>query len=381
MSKSRNPALLNEANPRNALGKELLATVFALAITSQAAAGTPTYHVIFDGGGVLENSITALNNAMPPPEGTCGMRVNGADLLSFHWAEYNPYNLGDPMAEAPFGPPSSATYDFPAVALEAVIEFTGPLSEECEDEWVFHLPLTGDWPTHLNGTPDGAGALVFQITQLYDVEWLDAGFQIWEAPGEEPGQSEDPEILPFCEQWPDACDEVPEITYEIPCDYNLWSSCDDINRGTGKTLTAEYLAGISISELQVGLLLPAITQAPEPLRRLESAYEAVQRALMQIEAVHDLDLNPFTDKAANSFYASAVKAHLGVAEISLRSCRNNIEIEQTLMVAGEKERFRPDYLNAKLAIERCTVAIEALIMARDRMFKISENTSPFPQAN
>lgn len=378
MSKSRNPATVHKANPRNALGKALLATVFTLAMTAQAAAGTPTYHVIFDGGGVLENSITALNNAMPPPAGVCGMRVNGADLLSFHWAEYNPYNLGDPMAEAPFGPPSSATYDFPAVALETVIEFTGPLSEECEDEWVFHLPLTGDWPTHLNGTPDGAGALVFQITQLYDVDWLDAGFQIWDAPGEEPGQSEDPEIIPFCEQWPDACSEEPEITYEIPCDYNLWSSCEEINRGTRKTLAAEYLAGIAIGELQVGLLLPAITQVPEPRRRLESAHEAVQSALMQIDTVRDLDLNPFKDKAANSFYASAVKAHLGLAEVALRSCQHNIELEQMLMEARQKDSRKPGYFSAKLAVERCAAAIEALITTRDRLFKISENTSPLP---
>ena len=380
MSKSRNPALLNNANPHNALGKTLLATIFALAITSQAAAGTPTYHVIFDGGGALENSITALNNAMPPPEGVCGMRVNSADLLSFYWAEYNPYNLGDPMAEAPFGPPSSATYDFPAVALETVIEFTGPLGENCEDEWVFHLPLTGDWPTHLNGTPDGAGALVFQITQLYDVDWLDAGFQVWEAPGEEPGQSEDPEIIPFCEQWPDAhaCSEEPEITFEIPCDYNLWSSCEDINRGTGKTLAAEYLAGISTREIQVGLLLPAITQVPEPIKRLESAHKTVERAITHIEATHALNLSPFTDKAANSYYASAVKAHLGLAEVALRGCRDNIQKEQKFMLSNQKDSRRPEHLNAKLAVEHCAAAIEALIATRDRMFKIRENTSPVP---
>lgn len=97
-----------------------------------------------------------------------------------------------------------------------MIEFTGPLGDNCEDKWVFHLPLTGDWTTWPNGTPSGAGALVFQVTLPNDVEWLDAGFQVWEPPGENPGQGEDPDFPTEYEMFPDLCEE-PKFTYESHC--------------------------------------------------------------------------------------------------------------------------------------------------------------------
>ncbi|MEZ5581410.1 MAG: hypothetical protein R3F37_00215 [Candidatus Competibacteraceae bacterium] len=106
---------------RNARISRIAPTVFGLgllAVTATAAAN-PTYQVYFDGGGVNAGSVVALGGAAPLPEGVCGMRVSGADLLyEFYWAEYNPFNLGQPMPEPPFGPPSSATYDFPDVALK-----------------------------------------------------------------------------------------------------------------------------------------------------------------------------------------------------------------------------------------------------------------------
>ncbi|MEZ5593459.1 MAG: hypothetical protein R3F53_23235 [Gammaproteobacteria bacterium] len=351
----------------------LVAGVFGLLMTASAVAGIPTYKIFFDGGGFDESSIVALNGAASLPEGSCGMSISGADLLAFYWAEYNPYMLGAPMPEPPWGPPSSATYDFPAEALEAVIEFTGPFGDNCEDEWVFHLPLAGDWPVFPNGTPSGAGALVFQITSPNDVEWLNAGFQVWEPPGEGPGQGEDPEFPSFCEQWPDACDEDPGFTYDDPCNSSVWSDvCGDAGQTDTLSLRIERYVQIALHELNIALILPAVQSARESARRTDTAHTAILLALEENASLRKVEFQGRSGKTDTADYAAAIKVRLGVAEIALRGCRNHIEDAQAAAASPARtlkaSSARPDPMQA--AIAECAAAVESLIAARDQVRRL-----------
>jgi hypothetical protein len=159
------------------------------------------------------------------PEGACGLRIAEAEVLEYYWADYNAFALGSPMPNSPFGPPNSTTNP-PGVALEPLIEFTGPYGENCGEETVFHAPLTGDYPTFANGTPQGAGALVFQALPG-EVVWLTEQFNVWE-PEEDPGQEEDPDFVSVCELFPDMCVE-PGFTTEDPCNSNIFD-CGYINQ-------------------------------------------------------------------------------------------------------------------------------------------------------
>ncbi len=329
------------------------------------AFANPIYQVFFDGGGVNAGSVVALQGAQPLPDGACGMRVSGADLLyDFYWTEYNAIGLGDPMPEPPWGPPSSATYDFPDEALEAVIEFTGPLAEGCEDEWVFHLPLAGDWPVWLNGTPSGAGALVFNVTLPNDIEWLESGFQVWEPPGEDPGDQKDPEFPSICELWPDLCEE-PELTYSTPCHSLIADDlCNAARQIDEFAQRAERLVQIAVLELH------SMNVDRRGVAQLETAAEAVRLALADSAALAKIALfEPPRDTAIRSSAqdvdpAGKVKAHLGFAEIALRDCRQHID-------QARASAKRSVYSPSEIAAARCAAAGEAFAMAGGEVRKLN----------
>jgi hypothetical protein len=265
------------------------------------------------------------------------------------------------MPEPPWGPPSSATYDFPEVALEPVIEFTGPLGDGCEDEWVFHLPLTGDWPTFPNGTPSGAGALVFQVTLPNDIEWLDAGFQVWEPPVEDPW-GEDPDFPTECSLFPDLCEE-PAFTYDSPCNSNLWDDlCGAAEQVDEFSLQAERRTGIAIGSMHVALMDGSV-------RGLYRALAACEQALSESESLRKVEL-PATDT-----HADAARAHLGVAEVALRGCLGDLEKAERELATTARTPLRS---TGPTAIERAMAhgasAVDAFVAARDQVRRIVMDT-------
>ncbi|MEJ2406843.1 MAG: hypothetical protein P8171_21620 [Candidatus Thiodiazotropha sp.] len=200
-----------------ALPSTMIASPFCHAVT-------PTYTVYFDGGGFDAGSLV-IEHAADMPEGACGLRVSEANVLEYYWSEYNAFGMGSQMSAPPLGPPNSSSNPL-GESLESFIEFTGPYGENCGEETIFHGPMTGDYPTFSNGTPEGAGSLVFQV--LPDsVEWLTESFTPWE-PNDEPINEEDPDPVSVCEIYPDLCIE-PKFTTENPCDSNIFE-CHSIHQ-------------------------------------------------------------------------------------------------------------------------------------------------------
>ncbi|MDH3974264.1 MAG: hypothetical protein OEV42_08295 [Deltaproteobacteria bacterium] len=323
-------------------------------VFSSAAAANPGYKVFFDGGGSDAGSIVGFGGAPEVPEGVCGMRISATALLdSFYWAEYSEFTLGSPMQEPPFGPPSSATYDFPEEDLEAVIEFTGPLGNNCEDEWVFHLPLTGDWPTWANGTPQGGGALVFNVLPN-EIDWLDSGFQVWEEPGEDPTDQEEPEFANICDAFPDLCVE-PGFAYDSPCNSRTFEDlCNDYSEIDKLSLQGEHLMRSAVEEL-------AGASGKQYLNKYKKAHAAVSLAMEE-----SLSLGKVSQRIENTnlrYTENRNKASVsvGIIEVVLRSCqatiKDRIRNSDTSKISLKDE--------ANLLVKRCGTAIELLRSVRD----------------
>ncbi len=327
---------------------------FLCVVISANASANPGYKVFFDGGGFDASSIVGFGGAPEVPEGVCGMRVSAAALLyDFYWAEYNEFVLGSPMQEPPFGPPSSATYEFPEVALEAVIEFTGPLGNNCESEWVFHLPLTGDWPTWANGTPQGGGALVFNVLPN-EIEWLNSGFQVWEPPGGGPGDLDEPNFVTICEGFPDLCIE-PGYAYDSPCNSSIIRDlCDDYTALDKISLGGERLVRIAITELASA----SITQYRNKFQKAQAAFFL---ALEKSKSLKNISQRIEDSNLRDAESRNKLSLSIGITEITLRSCLQSVaeKIENrsssTLLLTDE----------ANMLVKQCGFALESLRSVRD----------------
>ena len=86
--------------------------------------------------------------------------------------------------------------------------------------------------------------------------------------------------------------------------------------------------------------------------------------------------NLFKQDIASHHYANAVKMHLGVAEVKLRSCRHQVEQAKRLNSAKLSSVSANEPI--ALAIEHCTAAVQALISTRDRVYKFPENMNLLP---
>jgi len=140
--------------------------------------GIPTAEIYVDGelGGQIEWNNTGV--AVPFPEGACGFRVDGVNLLSWTWYEGGVW--GTEVMDIDHN--NQAIPEEPG----AWIEFTGSLSDCDGAPWVFHTPATpgGD-------PPPNAVKLVIQFLDWNDIEFLDGNFQV--LPAEDPwGPDPDP---------------------------------------------------------------------------------------------------------------------------------------------------------------------------------------------
>ncbi|MCF6323991.1 MAG: hypothetical protein L3J89_06690 [Gammaproteobacteria bacterium] len=317
------------------------------------------YEVFFDGGGINAGSIVVSNDAAPVPDGVCGMSINGVDLLAFHWTEYNEYNLGSPMPAPPLGPPSDAEYDFPGEALEGVIRFTGPLSDNCEDEWVFQLPLTGAWPVLPNGTPSGAGALVFQTI---DVVWLDESFQIWVPADDGPGSQEDPEFPSFCEVWPDLCGD-PEFTAGPGIDVFCFlhpQLCDVAEEFNIIGSVIKKNIQLVIKELNINTVVSA-RNATERLIRAKSA------AIYALQSTEKFNFNNI--KEVKSGILHNANAQLDTTIMALRSCVSTIEKMQSTIKNRTEKALSSDFFanSTHEVIYRCKAAVISLAQVKNQL--------------
>jgi hypothetical protein len=142
-------------------GRSLLATDLGFSGGSDPVPfGIPTAEIYVDGelGGQIEWNNTGV--AVPFPEGACGFRVDGVNLLEWAWYEGGPF--GDELMNIPHN-----GQELPGEPGEW-IEFTGSVGA-CDDApWVFHTPATpgGD-------PPPNAVKLVIQFLDWDDIEFLE----------------------------------------------------------------------------------------------------------------------------------------------------------------------------------------------------------------
>lgn len=258
---------LSIAPAQQRLELALAAAFLLLPAASHAYYGTPTYIVHFDGasGGTIE-----VQNGPYLPEGACGLRVAEQDVMDWHWADYNPYGLGQPMADPPYGPPNSGTHP-PGTSLDSLIEFTGPLGPGCGSEFAFLGPATGSAGTEASGAAAGAGALVFQVYDWSDVVWLNGNFSEWTPPSTP--DFDEPEIVGVCDLFPNLCIE-PTFTTENPCASNVFD-CGDTGQGGA--------AAFAVSDALRAIVLTLQLASPAPADSKDQLLELIERARQSMD--------------------------------------------------------------------------------------------------
>lgn len=242
----------------------LRATVLALVMTAATgvthavAFGTPTYLVYVAGpnGGTIQ----ASGDALPMPDGACGMRLLSNNVLAWYWA------AGEVVPDGELNVLNNGWMP-PANQLTELIEFTGAFGDACAGPYVFHTPAT---PT--GQVPPGAVALVVQFVEPGDVEFLDDNFAPFEPP-DMPEPPEPPDPGDICESVPEFCD-IPDSFVDDPCESHFWS---DICSSAGAVGAGLLGLGRVVEPRVLGLA--ALSGATSDAEILRTALARTDRAL------------------------------------------------------------------------------------------------------
>ena len=248
---------------RAGIRKAAAVAVAAVALTTigaerAAAFGYPTYIIYVSGD--LYGTIEALNGALPLPEGACGMRIVSNNVLSWEWMAGEEVGLG-PLAVDNNGWIPDPWH------MQVLIEFTGGFGAGCDDEAVYHVPAAV-W----SSPPAGAVALVVQLADPNDLEFLDHNFHIFELP--EPPEFPDPEPVDpdevICKLAPEFCDLPGGLK---PCELQDWK---DLCAETDDQGQAALGAGAFLQPI-----IPDVGGVTEPFNTfaLEGALRRATRAL------------------------------------------------------------------------------------------------------
>ncbi|MEM9385242.1 MAG: hypothetical protein AAGA68_09300 [Pseudomonadota bacterium] len=221
------------------------------------AFGTPTVEIFVNGpfGGDIE--WTASGEAVPFPDGACGFRVKGNNLLEWGWYE------GGVAGNDFMNGVNNNGLELPHVPNEW-LEFTGPYGDNCEEGYVFHTPAT---PTSL--PPAGAIKLVIQFVDWDDIEFLTAGFQPFEV---QDGLEPPDEPPPLCEIVPEFCEPVTdELVFDGGCDDEIVGGCDDGEEGAEHGALTTFSAGWNVRGTVQVLALPNVPLYADLLIPLSNA--------------------------------------------------------------------------------------------------------------
>ncbi len=302
------------------------------------AFGIPTVEIFVSGpfGGDIEWNNTGA--AQPFPEGACGFRVKGNNMLEWAWYEGGVAG-NDYMDHLP-----NAGYEFPHVPNEW-IEFTGPYGANCEDGYVFVTPST---PT---GTPPiGAVKLVIQFLDWDDIEFLDSGFQPYEVPE---GWDPDPEPIDPCEAIPEFCESpADDFAFDFGCNW-AWMQglpCDEEEEDAELGALGGFNGAWNVRVVVGALDLPSRAIDPNVLLPIDTAREwldMTSNALLKLRSSADARELSRAEARYMGFLSTAVHLSHG----KLEQCQE----------ATEEALYAEDARSRQQASEACEQAAMQMI--------------------
>lgn len=311
-----------------------------------AAFGTPTYIIYVSGE--FYGTIEAQNGALPLPEGACGMRIVSNNVAAWQWQEGDDLGLG-PLAVDNNGWIPDAWH------MQVLIEFTGGFGAGCDDEAVYHVPAAV-W----SEPPAGAVALVVQLYDPDDLEFLDHNFHVFELP--EPPDFPDPEPVDpdevICELAPELCDLPGDLK---PCELLDWKDLCDETDDQGR---AALGAGSFLQPI-----IPDVGGVSDPFSTfaLEGALRRARRAL-DFLAILDRERDDLVRLAKGRLRGPASRRSLArlsattdLAAKDLHQCHDAIAQALGLTSANARTRDTKAISQAiRQASLACTAATETL---------------------